>query len=184
MSLVVLVDERGDLRIRSESLRRDAIRRAERSLAGGVASAIGLRIANSIYGYCVRPVILLLFLHITCPERRFRLPALSMQPLVENAIRHGVRAREEGRVHISAEKVAGGHSVSIVDNGLGFDLGSIAVTEGTHIGIKSVRERVERLCGGAATIESVPGRGTTATIFIPDAAGGASAKRVGSSFSG
>ena len=97
----------------------------------------------------------------------FMLPVLTVQPLVENAIRHGVRAKEDGRIRIQAKEVAGGHAVVISDNGLGFDLDAASGAQGTHIGIANVRERVERQCGGTLTIESAPGEGATATVFIP-----------------
>jgi len=113
----------------------------------------------------------------------FMLPALTVQPLVENAIRHGVRAREEGLVRIRAEKVADGHAVTVADNGLGFDPDSVATAEGTHIGIRNVSERLDRLCGGTLTVESVLGEGTTAIIFIPDSANDAPARRVRTSSS-
>jgi len=100
----------------------------------------------------------------------FILPALTVQPLVENAIRHGVRAREDGKILIRSATVSGGHVVTIADNGLGFDPNAVGTSQGTHIGIQNVRERIERQCGGTLVVESAPGEGTTATIFIPDAA--------------
>ena len=102
---------------------------------------------------------------IECDD--FMLPVLTVQPLVENAIRHGVRAKEEGSISIYAKEVEGGHAVTITDNGLGFDPDVAADSEGTHIGIANVRERVELQCGGTLTVESAPGEGTTATILIP-----------------
>lgn len=99
----------------------------------------------------------------------FMLPALTVQPLVENAIRHGVRAREDGLVCIRSTKVPGSHSVVISDNGLGFDPDAVVASQGTHIGIDNVRERIERQCGGTLTVKSKPGEGTTATILIPNA---------------
>lgn len=96
----------------------------------------------------------------------FLLPTLTVQPLVENAIRHGVRAREEGRIKITVRKNESGHVITIADNGLGFDPGTIDTAEGKHIGIRNVRERLEKQCGGWLKIESQPGEGTTVTLFI------------------
>ena len=90
-----------------------------------------------------------------------------MQPLVENAIRHGVRIREKGLVRIMTRLTEGGHEITIHDNGEGFDMEKIKDTDGTHIGIENVRERIEKLCGGTLRIESQLEEGTTVTIFIP-----------------
>lgn len=100
----------------------------------------------------------------------FKLPALTIQPLVENAIRHGVRIREEGVVNVSTRRVPEGHEIVIRDNGVGFDT-SKARADGGHIGIANVRERLEKLCGGTLDIESAVGEGTRVVIHIPDAAG-------------
>ena len=101
------------------------------------------------------------------PDLEFRIPALTVQPLVENAIRHGVRIRKEGRVTVSTRKTRDGHEITVRDNGRGFDVNAAEAQEGTHIGIKNVRERLERLCGGALTVESEIDKGTTVVIRIP-----------------
>ena len=97
----------------------------------------------------------------------FSLPALTIQPLVENAIRHGVRARDEGIVTVSTRKLESRHEIVIRDNGKGFDPNAIAPSEGTHIGIRNVRDRIEEMCGGTVLVESVIDEGTTVTIHIP-----------------
>ena len=102
-------------------------------------------------------------------DEDFMLPTLTVQPLVENAIRHGVRARESGRIYITVRKVEDGHTIVIEDNGLGFDPAAVDDAEGKHIGIRNVRERLEKQCGGTLTLKSRPGEGTTAAIFIPTA---------------
>jgi len=99
----------------------------------------------------------------------FMLPPLTVQPLVENAIRHGVRAREVGQIDITARRSESGHTIVIADNGLGFDPAAIDAAAGKHIGIRNVRERLEKQCGGTLVVESRPGAGTTVTIFIPAA---------------
>ena len=97
----------------------------------------------------------------------FMLPPLTVQPLVENAIRHGVRAREVGQIDVIVRKNEGGHTIVIADNGLGFDPVVIDAAEGNHIGIRNVRERLENQCGGTLVVESRKGDGTTVTVFIP-----------------
>ena len=98
----------------------------------------------------------------------FSLPFLTVQPIVENAIRHGVRIREEGVIRVVARKTEGGHEVVISDNGIGFDVKTLEQNDGTHIGLKNVQERIEKMCGGSVTVVSQPDRGTTVTVFIPD----------------
>ena len=97
----------------------------------------------------------------------FLVPALTLQPLVENAIRHGVRIREDGRVSVVARREDGGRVIVITDNGKGFDPAAAQGNPG-HIGIQNVRERLQKLCGGTMRIDSAIGEGTTVTIRIPD----------------
>ena len=100
-------------------------------------------------------------------DEDFAVPALSVQPLVENAIRHGVRSREEGVVTVSSYRDESGHVVEIRDNGVGFDPDAQKPPGETHIGIGNVRGRVEQLCGGSLNVESGIGKGTVVTLHIP-----------------
>ena len=97
----------------------------------------------------------------------FMLPALTIQPIVENAIRHGVRIREEGIVRVSTRQSDGFHEIVISDNGIGFDTAASYSGDGSHIGINNVRERIEKMCAGTMTVESEIDKGTTVTIRIP-----------------
>jgi len=98
----------------------------------------------------------------------FMLPALTIQPIVENAIRHGVRIREAGVVRVCVHRADGVHEIVISDNGIGFDASAAGDGDGTHIGLANVRERIEKQCGGTLTIASEPDKGTTVTIRIPE----------------
>ena len=101
-------------------------------------------------------------------DRDFSVPPLTIQPMVENAIRHGVRARAEGIVRVSTRLSDAGHEIVIDDNGIGFDPAKPTTSGGgSHIGVRNVRGRIEKLCGGTLTIESEPDKGTTVTIHIP-----------------
>ena len=100
----------------------------------------------------------------------FKLPALSVQPLVENAIRHGVRNREHGIVTVFADKIDGGFVIKVSDNGVGFNVEKTEKT-GTHIGLTNVKERIEKMCGGTFEIKSVINGGTIVCLFIPEEAG-------------
>ena len=100
-------------------------------------------------------------------DEAFEIPPLTLQPLVENAIRHGVRIREEGLVRISTRRGGSGHVIEVWDNGAGFDVVKIDAADGAHIGIRNVRERIGGMCGGFLKVESQIGVGTTVTIGIP-----------------
>ena len=97
----------------------------------------------------------------------FLLPALSVQPLVENAIKHGLMGLESGgTVTVSAYETEKDYCVSVVDDGVGFDT-TILLDGREHIGIRNIRGRIAAMCGGTLTVESVPGKGTKAVITIP-----------------
>ena len=100
-------------------------------------------------------------------DRDFLVPPLTVQPIVENAIRHGVRIRKEGRVAVRSRLTDAAHEIVIQDNGMGFDAKQPQSADGSHIGIRNVRERLEKLCGGSLTLESKIGEGTTAIIRVP-----------------
>ena len=97
----------------------------------------------------------------------FLLPALSVQPLVENAIKHGLMGLEEGGiVTISAYETKEYYVVEVTDDGVGFDMNA-GYDETKHVGIKNIRGRIEAMCSGTLTLESEIGKGTKATIRIP-----------------
>ena len=102
------------------------------------------------------------------PETGFMVPALTVQPLVENAIRHGVRIRDEGVVKVSTAKTDDGYEIVIEDNGKGFDTSLIKECDSEHIGISNVKERIESMCGGTLSIESTVKDGTKVIIRIPN----------------
>ena len=104
-------------------------------------------------------------------DSTFMIPALTIQPLVENAIRHGVRSLKNGLVTVSTVREPGAHRITVRDNGVGFDPKETDSTEGTHVGIRNVKERVEQMCGGRLVLQSETGKGTSVTIWIPDAPG-------------
>ena len=102
---------------------------------------------------------------------QFRIPALSLQPLVENAIHKGIRKKEDGGiVTIRTEERKNDFKVSIVDNGVGFDV-KILEEEG-HIGIQNVKKRLAIMCEGCLNISSKIGEGTVVDIIIPKKIGG------------
>ncbi len=97
----------------------------------------------------------------------FMIPALSIQPLVENAIKHGLMGLEKGGVvEVITSQTDESYQVTVRDNGVGFDQ-SETQDQQTHIGIRNIRQRVESMCQGTLSIESQSGQGTTAVISIP-----------------
>ena len=97
-------------------------------------------------------------------------PSMLLQPIVENAIRHGIAPKVEGgRITIRGERVPAGLRIEIEDDGVGFASGAEA---GHGIGMMNVRERLRVLYGGQARLEirGVPGEGTCVRIELPFAA--------------
>lgn len=98
----------------------------------------------------------------------FSLPALTLEPIVENAVRYGVLQREDGgTVWISTKEEQDAYRVTVRDDGVGFDVTVTKQDGRSHIGIQNVRDRLERMCGGSLVIVSTPGKGTVATITVP-----------------
>lgn len=96
------------------------------------------------------------------------LPALVVQPMVENAVRYGVMKRPEGgTVKITVEETESSNFIFVSDNGPGFDPAKVQDDNHTHIGIRNAKDRVSNLCGGTLTVESRIGAGTIVTITLP-----------------
>lgn len=101
----------------------------------------------------------------------FRMPTLTLQPIVENAVRHGIcKKKEGGTITITANEEPDCYIVRVCDDGVGFDPTRKKDDGKAHIGIENVRNRLRTMCGGSLEIKSVPGSGTTATIKIPKGA--------------
>jgi sensor histidine kinase YesM len=94
----------------------------------------------------------------------FRIPPLTVQPLVENAIKHGITKKANGgTVKISTFEEKRNHVIEIIDDGVGFD----ATVNEMHVGIKNVQNRLTDMCKGTVTVKSTLGVGTRVTIEIP-----------------
>ena len=97
----------------------------------------------------------------------FVLPALSVQPLVENAIKHGLmRLESGGTVVIRSYETPTHFCVEVKDDGVGFDP-SLPVDGKKHVGLRNIRGRLKAMVNGELTIESQPDAGTRAVISIP-----------------
>ena len=93
-------------------------------------------------------------------------PNMLLQPLVENAIKHGISPRPEGgNIEVYARRLDGKLYVEITDDGLGMN----EQQNGNGVGLINTRERLKHLYGGAHTfnLSSFPGRGVTIRISLP-----------------
>ncbi|MBQ2450852.1 MAG: histidine kinase [Lachnospiraceae bacterium] len=96
----------------------------------------------------------------------FKLPPLILQPIVENAIKHGLFPKTEGGTILLFTRMEGDNiMITVTDDGVGFD------TKAPHregaVGLDNVRFRLEHMVNGTMNIESSPGKGTTVTMVIP-----------------
>ena len=100
---------------------------------------------------------------------KFVLPLLSVQPLVENAVKHGVGQKKEGgTVLISTRETDDSYIIVVKDDGVGFETGQVKAKDGrSHMGIENTRMRIKQMCGGDVAIDSTVGVGTTVTVIIP-----------------
>ena len=97
----------------------------------------------------------------------FVLPALSVQPLVENAIKHGLmRLESGGTVVIRSYETPTHFCVEVKDDGAGFDTDA-PIDEKKHVGLRNIRGRLKAMVNGELILESKVNAGTTAIIMIP-----------------
>ncbi|MFC6334692.1 ATP-binding protein [Paenibacillus septentrionalis] len=100
------------------------------------------------------------------------LPPLILQPIVENAVRHGVAVKDgEGVIQIHARMTERGAEIVVADNGAGMKEERLqAIAEGTtgRVGIENVNRRLSMLYGRKLIIDSKAGEGTQVTIIIPE----------------
>jgi signal transduction histidine kinase len=95
-------------------------------------------------------------------------PHMGLQPIVENAIRHGIgRSSAAGRIQISAARVDGQLVVKVQDDGPGLPAGGLV--QGRGIGLANTRARLQQLYGDAAqlTVENVEPGGALVTMALP-----------------
>lgn len=97
----------------------------------------------------------------------FVLPALSVQPLLENAIKHGLmRLETGGTVVIRSYETPTHFCIEVKDNGVGFDTDA-PIDEKKHVGLRNIHGRLKAMVNGELVLESKPGVGTKAMIMIP-----------------
>ena len=96
----------------------------------------------------------------------FNVPVLSIQPIVENAIKHGILKKVEGgTLKISTYEEEDSYVIVIEDNGVGFNNDDVKKEE-NHYGIDNIKYRIKNMCNGSLDIKSVINKGTIATITL------------------
>ena len=97
----------------------------------------------------------------------FRIPALTVQPIVENAIKHGLmKLQRGGTINVVSYETDEAYCISIVDDGAGFDTG-VLLDDRAHVGLRNIRERLKVMVNGRLDIESTVGIGTKVLVTIP-----------------
>ena len=108
----------------------------------------------------------MLYVEFDTPYTRFRVPPLTLQPIVENAVKHGVDP-ELGplKITVQTRELEAGAQIMVSDNGPGY-----APTDDNepHIALDNMRERLEYMCKGTLDIRSGKTGGTVVTITIPE----------------
>ncbi len=106
-----------------------------------------------------------LFVDMDTPLTTFKLPPLTLQPIVENAVKHGISPELEPlHISIRTRETEQGCEITVEDNGPG---GSPTDDGGPHIALENIRQRLRMMCGGTLTIEQGSRGGTLVIIRIP-----------------
>lgn len=98
----------------------------------------------------------------------FMIPPLTLQPLIENAIKHGLLAKKTGgNLAITVKCKDQRICICIEDDGIGFDTSILeTMDQSRHIGIINARTRLKNMAGGTLEIESAVGTGTKVKIEL------------------
>ena len=109
---------------------------------------------------------------ITCDD--FKVAPLSVQPLVENAVRHGVYPKGNlgGTVTLRTYETDTDFVVEVIDDGDGFDVDEALNQKSDSIGLKNLIFRLKAIMDATVAIESHEGRGTVVTVTIPKTGSG------------
>ncbi len=104
-------------------------------------------------------------------------PKLVLQPLVENALYHGIKyKRSPGTIHITGQDLGDRLLLRVADNGVGMDAEQVKALQAgiyednhTGLGLLNVHKRIRLYCGApyGLSFESEPGRGTTVSVLLP-----------------
>ena len=109
-----------------------------------------------------------LIVNFDTPHTMFRVPPLTLQPIVENAVKHGLSTTKEP-LHISVVTRKTDNAIEIIveDNGAGY---APADDNEPHIALSNIRRRLDMMCKGKLEITPREGGGTSVKVTIPDQA--------------
>ena len=109
-----------------------------------------------------------LFVEYDTPHTRFRVPPLTLQPIVENAVKHGMDPDSAPlRICIRTRETDAGHVITVEDNGPGFAQTNVDESE-PHIALANIQQRLEIMCGGKLTVMPREGGGTVVKVILPE----------------
>ncbi len=112
-----------------------------------------------------------LFVEFDTPHTNFRIPPLTLQPIIENSIKYGVDPELEPLyISVQTNESDNGSEIIVIDNGPGFDETSNATDDNRepHIAIDNIRERLYMMCGGTISFSIREEGGTVVRIWIPE----------------
>ena len=99
--------------------------------------------------------------------KNFSVPPLTIQPLVENAVKHGILKKlEGGTVTIRTLEVSEAFIVEIVDDGVGFNMADVDFNSNIHFGMNNIRYRLNTMCRADVVIDSKLGQGTKIRVIL------------------
>lgn len=97
----------------------------------------------------------------------FYLPPLTIQPIVENAVKHGILKKlEGGTLTLKTYETDEAYVVEVKDDGVGFNKDEINFKDNKHIGLINIKQRLKSMVKGDMIIESAPSKGTKVTIYL------------------
>ena len=95
----------------------------------------------------------------------FYVPPLSIQPIVENAIKHGILKKVEGgTLTLETYETPEAYVVVVTDDGVGFEMEGVDFASNEHFGMNNIRYRINKMCRGEIDVVSKPGKGTTVKV--------------------
>ena len=98
-------------------------------------------------------------------HKEFRLPPLTLQPIVENSIKHGMDPEYAPLcISIKTRETDSGSEIIVEDNGTGFDTSAKLETNTT---LANIRQRLKIMCSGKLAIQTREGGGTVVSVIIP-----------------
>ena len=107
----------------------------------------------------------MLFVEYDTPHINFSMPSLTLQPLVENAVKHSLDPNGDPlRIYITTRQTEAGSEIIVENNGVDY---RPADDNEPHIALSNIRQRLEMMCKGEMTITPREGGGTVVKVIIP-----------------